>query len=130
MNINMLRWSWWWVPGALLLGCAPGQAPSGAAATAPAVNTSQFDGNYSGSMTGQPGHDVGCRPTMRVDGMHVSGGRVSFGSFSGMIGLDGRLQMELQFEWITGQFTGNRFSGQVMPHSVGCGYQMELERTG
>ncbi len=108
---------------AVLSGCAaPGQAP--------AVNASQFDGNYSGTMTGLPGHDVGCRPTMKVEGMHVSGGRVSFGSFSGAIGIDGMLQMELRFEWITGQFTGNRFSGRVQPQREGCGYQMELERTG
>jgi hypothetical protein len=79
-------------------------------------------------MTGLPGHDVGCRPTMKVEGMHVSGGRVSFGSFTGAIGIDGMLQMESRFEWITGQFTGNRFSGRVQPQPEGCGYQMELER--
>jgi hypothetical protein len=106
---------------AVLSGCAaPGQAP--------AVNASQFDGNYSGTMTGLPGHDVGCRPTMKVEGMHVSGGHVSFGSFIGTIGIDGMLQMESRFEWITGQFTGNRFSGRVQPQREGCGYQMELER--
>jgi hypothetical protein len=116
---------------AALSGCAaPGQAPPGAAATAPAVNVSQFDGNYSGTMTGLPGHDVGCRPTMKVEGMHVSGGHVSFGSFVGTIGIDGMLQMESRFEWITGQFTGNRFSGRVQPQREGCGYQMELERAG
>ena len=108
---------------AVLSGCAaPGQAP--------AVNASQFDGNYSGTMTGLPGHDVGCRPTVKVEGMHVSGGHVSFGSFSGPIGLDGKVQMEARFEWLTGQFTGNRFSGQVMPQREGCWYHMELERAG
>ncbi|HEY2619002.1 MAG TPA: hypothetical protein VGI78_16800 [Acetobacteraceae bacterium] len=108
---------------AVLSGCAPPAQP-------PAANVSQFDGDYSGSMTGLPGHDVGCRPTMKVEGMHVSGGHVSFGSFSGTIGIDGMLQMETRFEWITGQFTGNRFSGRVQPQREGCGYQMELARTG
>jgi len=102
-----------------------GPAPPDAAATTSVGN--QFDGDYSGTMTGVPGHDIGCRPTEGVEGMHVSGGRVSFGSFSGPIGLDG---MEARFAWLTGQFTGNRFSGQVMPLGEGCWYHMELERTG
>jgi hypothetical protein len=112
---------------ALLPSCT-GLAPPGAAATTSVGN--QFDGDYSGIMTGVPGHDVGCRPTERVEGMHVSGGRVSFGLFGGPIGLDGKVQMEARFEWLTGQFTGNRFSGQVMPQGEGCWYHMELERAG
>jgi len=111
----------------LLLSCT-GPAPPGAAATTSVGN--QFDGDYRGTMTGVPGHDVGCRPTEGVEGMHVSGGRVSFGSFIGPIGIDGKVQMEARFAWLTGQFTGDRFSGQVMPLGEGCWYHMELERTG
>ena len=109
-----------------LPGCTPAQPDT----TATTSLGNQFDGDYSGTMTGVPGHDIGCRPTVGVEGMHVSGGRVSFGSFSGAIGIDGRVQMEARFEWLTGQFTGTRFSGTVMPVSEGCWYHMELERSG
>ena len=53
---------------------------------------------------------------------------VSFGSFSGTIGLNNQIEMRSNFEWISGQFTGTKFTGTVTPQFAGCEYRMELEQ--
>jgi hypothetical protein len=113
----------------LLAGCTvPATTPSAATSAAPSTVRGPFDGDYNGAMTGLPGHDVGCRPTVQVIGMHVGDGHVSFGSFSGTIGLDGKVDMRSHFEWVMGQFAGTKFIGTVTPQYNGCSYRMELER--
>jgi hypothetical protein len=113
----------------LVAGCtAPAAMPSATAGASPANASSPLDGDYNGFMTAVPEHDVGCRPTVQVTGMHVAGGRVSFGSFSGTIGLNNQIEMRSNFKWISGQFTGTKFTGTVTPQFAGCEYHMELER--
>ena len=113
----------------LLAGCAgSATAPSTAAGASPATAASPLDGDYNGFMTAVPGHDVGFRPTVEVTGMHVAGDHVSFGSFSGRIGINNQVDLMSRYEWIRGQFTGTKFTGTVTPQNVGCEYHMELER--
>jgi hypothetical protein len=115
--------------GPLLAGCTGSATmPSNAAGASPATASGPLDGDYSGFMTAVPGHDAGCRPTVQVTGMHVAGDHVSFGSFGGRIGLDNQIEMRSNFEWISGQFTGTKFTGTVTPQFTGCEYHMELDR--
>jgi hypothetical protein len=115
----------------LLAGCTgSATAPSTAAGASPATASSPLDGDYSGFMTAVPGHDIGCRPTVQVTGMHVAGDQVSFGSFSGRIGVNNQVEMRSKEDWISGQFTGTKFTGTVTPRDIGCEYHMELERAG
>jgi len=113
----------------LLVGCTgPATAPSTPAGASPATASSPLDGDYSGFMTAVPGHDIGCRPTVEVTGMHVAGDQVSFGSFSGRIGVNNQIGMHSDYNWISGQFTGAKFTGTLTPQHIGCWYHMELER--
>ena len=115
----------------LLVGCAgPATVPSTAAGAPPATASGPLDGDYNGSMTAVPGHDIGCRPTVQVTGMHVAGDQVNFGSFSGRIGVNNQVEMRSKEDWISGQFTGTKFTGTVTPRNIGCEYHMELERAG
>lgn len=114
----------------LLAGCAGSAAPPPTAAGAPPATASgPLDGDYNGFMTAVPGHDAGCRPTVEVTGMHVAGDHVSFGSFSGRIGINNQVELMSRAESIRGQFTGTKFTGTVTPQNIGCEYHMELERT-
>jgi hypothetical protein len=113
----------------LLVGCAgSATAPSTAAGAPPATASGPLDGDYNGFMTAVPGHDIGCRPTVQVTGMHVAGDQVSFGSFSGRIGINNQVELMSREDWISGQFTGTKFSGTVTPRDIGCEYHMELQR--
>jgi hypothetical protein len=60
--------------------------------------------------------------------MHVAGDQVSFGSFSGRIGINNQVELMSREDWISGQFTGTKFSGTVTPRDIGCEYHMELQR--
>ena len=113
----------------LLAGCAgSATAPLAAAGALPATASGPLDGDYNGLMTAVPGHDVGCRPTVEVTGLHVAGDQVSFGSFSGRIGINNQVELMARAESIRGQFSGTKFTGTVTPRNVGCEYHMELER--
>jgi hypothetical protein len=113
----------------LFAGCTgPATMPSAAAGASSTTASGTLDGDYNGYMTAVPEHDVGCRPTVQVTGMHVAGDRVSFGAFSGSIGLNNQIEMRSNFEWISGRFTGTKFTGTVTPQFSGCEYHMELER--
>lgn len=99
----------------------------------PAPTQGSQDGVYSG--TAFPVNTGGglCTTTERISDFRVEGGSVRWRSFRGRITND-RLRMVHGNTWITGQFTGDRFNGQIIKSHPSatrkCTFTMTLERAG
>lgn len=102
-------------------------------ANRPAPAQGSHDGVYGG--TAVPVNTGGgvCTRTERISDFRVKGNSVRWRSFRGRIA-NNRLRMVHGNTWITGQFAGGRFNGQVIQsHRSGtgqCTFVMTLERAG
>jgi hypothetical protein len=111
-------------PGNLSPGGPPGAAGGQMGNVAPG-----FDGQYAGPMYLVSGGGGACRSEINVTGMTVTNNHVRFGQFGpGGIGPTGAVQMADGPTWISGQFNGRQFIGQVVQPPPGCTYRMELNR--
>ena len=120
------------MPGGIM-GQAPGMEPaSPTPARAPGRS-----GRYAGVMeplsTG--GGDTNCITTIRIAGWYVHGNHVTFGQFHGIIDAGDGLQMVYGGDWITGQFDGATFHGQLIDYGTrntgpGCNFMISVQRVG
>jgi hypothetical protein len=88
-------------------------------------------GTYAGAADVLSTGGGACLENRRVTNFRVRGDAVQFGEFNGTIGTDGGLQMVFRNIWITGQFRGETFRGQLAENGgIGCTYVLALERVG
>ncbi len=71
-----------------------------------------------------------CGDPIRITNFRVSGNRVSFGSFNGVIQPNGDLTMQAGPRYITGRFTGTHFEGRFWQPGPSCTYTLSLEPVG
>ncbi len=105
--------------------------PIAACHTGPVVTT--FDGTYTGTayLTAPPVYN--CEATQPASPMTVSGGRVEIGLFRGWVTPAGTVQMQSQQNTLSGQFSGNQFTGEFnigafSAPGIFCTYRLELTR--
>lgn len=92
-------------------------------------------GTYAGVMEplSSAGGDINCLNTIQITGWYVNGNRVRFGRFHGIIDGDDGLQMVYDGDWITGQFDGATFRGQLIDYGTrntgpGCAFMISVRR--
>lgn len=115
-----------------LAGPPPGLEPSPPPLRA--VQGGSRDGLYTGTATVLVTDGGLCTDTLKVSDFAARGNSARFGGFRGTIGADGGVQMYYGQDWITGQFEGATFRGQMVVQgrfdSPGCTYMLNLARTG
>jgi len=97
----------------------------GACATDHGPTTSGFDGLYQGKGYSS---GPGCATGFALSPMKVDGGHVQFGSVTGWVQPDGRLQMVYGPQTFQGQFQGTHFQGTVTTPRGECWYQLQMNR--
>ena len=105
--------------------------PVAACDTGPA-NTA-FDGVYTGEAINVSLPVYNCQASTTTTPLKVEGGRVSFGLFRGWVSQAGTVQMQSQQNTLSGQFSGNRFTGQFQEGlfrapGIFCTYSLEMVR--
>lgn len=121
-----------YTPPAAMPGGNIGPPPGMDTSLPPPTQAVDRSGSYAG--TAVPLGTAGgiCLQTKRVSNFIVRGDRVRFGGFRGRIEADNGLQMVYGGTWITGQFEGATFSGQLQEagafNSEGCSYMLSLQR--
>jgi hypothetical protein len=115
------------------IGPAPGMEP---ALPTPAQAAGR-SGTYAGVMEplSTAGGDTNCVNIVQIAGWYVYGNRVRFGQFHGTIDADDSLQMVYGRDWITGQFDGATFHGQLIDYGTGntlpgCSFMISVKRVG
>jgi hypothetical protein len=120
------------VPGGTI-----GQAPGMQSALPTPARAAGRSGTYAGVMEplSTAGGDINCLSTIQITGWYVDGNRVRFGRFHGIIDGDDALQMVYGGDWITGQFDGATFHGQLIDYGTrntgpGCAFMISVQRVG
>jgi hypothetical protein len=107
-------------PAGLANAASPGGPPAGP------------DGDYAGWADPLVTDGGLCGQTLRIEGFHVLGDRVSFGEYRGRIDGGNGVQMAAGSDWLIGQFYGATFHGQLMTYAAhsrpACSFSVRLER--
>jgi hypothetical protein len=99
--------------------------------TGPVITT--FDGRYAGEAVNTSPAVYNCEATTTTTPMTVSGGEVEFGLFRGWVTPAGTVQMQSQQNTLSGQFSGNHFTGQFnigafSAPGIFCTYSLDMVR--
>jgi hypothetical protein len=99
--------------------------------TGPVITT--FDGRYTGEAVNTSSPALNCPSSTTTTPMTVSGGRVEFGLFRGWVTAAGTVQMQSQQNTLSGQFSGNHFTGQFnigafSAPGIFCTYSLDMVR--
>jgi hypothetical protein len=120
-----------------ILGGTIGLAPGMESALPTPARAVGRSGTYAGVMEplSTAGGNTNCISTVQITGWHVYGNRVRFGQFHGTIDADDGLQMVYGRDWITGQFDGVTFRGQLIDYGTGstgpgCSFMISVQRIG
>jgi hypothetical protein len=97
----------------------------------PVITT--FDGRYTGEAVNTSPAVYNCEATTTTSPMTVSGGEVTFGLLRGRVTPAGTVQMQSQQNTLSGQFSGNHFTGQFnmgtfSAPGIFCTYSLDMAR--
>lgn len=68
-----------------------------------------------------------CAKPIRIEGWKVTGDRVTYDRFSGVVQPDGSLTMKSGEDYIFGRYTGTHFEGRLWSPPPGCAYSIVLD---
>ena len=108
--------------------------PTGLDTVPPTSAPRSRNGVYAGTAVPLDTGGGACIQNKEVSGFRVRGTTVRWGGFRGTIAPDNGVQMAYGTTWVTGQFIGEEFQGQItMPGRLGaggCTYMMSLQKVG
>ncbi|HEX3350594.1 MAG TPA: hypothetical protein VHS58_21095 [Acetobacteraceae bacterium] len=84
-------------------------------------------GSYTGEMVSVNDPGGRCTPRVPLYNWTVRGTRVRFGGFVGTIRPNGVLNMQQRGSYVSGEFRGPQFVGELWSPSPACDYRMTLQ---
>ena len=121
-------------PSGVLNQTSPPRAPETQAPAMPAVQSATHDGSYSGVSKVLFSGAGRCMGSQKIVGFEVRGHRAKWAGFRGTVDANGGVQMHYGQQWLTGQFEGGRFAGQLeigaWSSRPSCVYTLTLTRVG